>query len=257
MPEKTTPPRLEVIGVTGIPEVKPGDALGALIAAAAERQGTPLADGDALVVTQKIVSKSEGRVVDLGTVTPSPFAVGWAERVDRDPRLVELVLRESRAVVRMDEERGILITETHHGFVCANSGIDTSNVPGDEMVALLPVDSDESARGIREDIRRAGADVAVVVSDTFGRAWREGHVNFAIGCAGINPIKDYKGTPDAHGMILKVTAIAVADELAAASELVTAKAIGVPVAIIRGYDYDTAPDGVGTLIRESSRDLFR
>ena len=259
MPEKTTPPRLEVIGITGIPEVKPGDALGALIAAAAERQGTPLADGDALVVTQKIVSKSEGRVVDLRTVTPSPFATSWAERVDRDPRLVELVLRESRAVVRMDEARGILITETHHGFVCANSGIDTSNVPGDEMVALLPVDSDKSARGIREDIRgrAAGAEVAVVVSDTFGRAWREGHVNFAIGCAGINPIKDYKGTPDAHGMILKVTAIAVADELAAASELVTAKAIGVPVAIIRGYDYDTAPDGVGTLIRESSRDLFR
>ena len=253
------PPEIRAVGIEGLPEVRAGDDLAAQIMDAAVAQGTAIDDGDVLVVTQKIISKSEGRVVDLRTVTPSPFATSWAERVDRDPRLVELELRESRAVVRMDEARGILITETHHGFVCANSGIDTSNVPGDEMVALLPVDSDKSARGIREDIRgrAAGAEVAVVVSDTFGRAWREGHVNFAIGCAGINPIKDYKGTPDAHGMILKVTAIAVADELAAASELVTAKAIGVPVAIIRGYDYDTAPDGVGTLIRESSRDLFR
>ena len=259
MPEQTAPPRLEIFGLTGIPEVKPGDPLGALIAEAAERQGTPLRDGDALVVTQKIVSKSEGRVVDLRDVTPSPFARSWGERADRDPRIIELVLSESRSIVRMDEARGILITETHHGFVCANSGIDTSNVPGDEMVALLPVDSDKSAREIRGDIGRhaAGADVAVVISDTFGRAWREGHVNFAIGCAGISAIKDYKGTPDAHGMILKVTAIAVADELAAASELVTAKAIGVPVAIIRGYEYDIAPDGVAPLIRDSSRDLFR
>ena len=239
--------------------MKPGDPLGALIAGAAAQQGTPLQHGDALVVTQKIVSKSEGRVVDLRTVTPSSFASSWADRVGRDPRLVELVLRESRSVVRMDETRGILITETHHGFVCANSGIDTSNVPGDEMVALLPVDSDESARAIREDIRAhaAGAEVAVIISDTFGRAWRDGHVDFAIGCAGISAIKDYKGTPDAHGMILKVTAIAVADELAAAAELVTAKAIGVPVAIIRGYEYDAAPDGVAPLIRDSSRDLFR
>ena len=259
MPTHDSPPRLEVIGVTGIPEVKPGDPLGALIAEAAARQGTPLLGGDALVVTQKIVSKSEGRVVDLRDVTPSAFAVDWARRTERDPRLIELVLRESRAVVRMDEARGILITETHHGFVCANAGIDASNVPGDEFVALLPVDSDASARGIRADIRKheSGADVAIVISDTFGRAWREGHVNFAIGCAGIAAIKDYKGTPDAHGYILKVTSIAVADELAAASELVTAKAIGVPVAIIRGYEYDAAPDGVVPLIRESSRDLFR
>ncbi len=252
-------PRVEVIGVTGIPEVKPGDRLGDLIADAAGEQGTPIQDSDVLIVTQKIVSKAEGRVVDLTGVEPSAFAREWADACDKDARLIELVLRESRSIVRMDVERGILITETRHGFICANSGIDTSNIPGDNMVAMLPVDSDESARRIGGEVRQRAAvsHVAVIVSDTFGRAWREGHANFAIGAAGINPIRDYKGTPDAYGQILKVTAIAVADELAAASELVTAKSIGVPVAIARGYEYERAPDGVGSLLRERSRDLFR
>ncbi|MCI0438726.1 MAG: coenzyme F420-0:L-glutamate ligase [Chloroflexi bacterium] len=251
-------PRIEVIGITGLPEIKPGHQLGEMIVDAARAQGTPLAHGDALVVTQKIVSKAEGRVVDLTAVEPSEFARQLAESSGKDARLVELVLRESRAIVRMDLGRGIIITETKHGFVCANSGIDTSNVPGETMVALLPNDPDASARRIREEVRRAaGVTVAVIISDTFGRAWREGHANFAIGAAGINPLKDYKGTPDATGYILKVTNIAVADELAAAAELVTAKAINVPVAIVRGYEYATEPDGAKLLVRDRAKDLFR
>lgn len=252
-------PRIEVIGVTGIPEIKPGDQLGEIITSAAKNQGTPLEGGDVLVVTQKIVSKAEGMVIDLATVEPSVFAHYWASACDKDPRLIELVLRESRSIVRMDMSRGILITETKHGFVCANSGIDTSNVPGEDMVALLPVDSDESARRIGKEILQGDsrAVVAVIISDTFGRAWREGHANFAIGVSGMNPIKDYKGTPDAYGQILKVTAIAIADELASTAELATAKSIGVPVTIIRGYEYAQEPDGVQSLIREKSKDLFR
>ena len=251
-------PRIEVIGVAGIPEVAPGDRLGEMVAAAAERQGTPVETGDVMVVTQKVVSKAEGRLVDLRDVEPSGFACRLAHETGKDPRLVELVLRESRSIVRMDADRGVIITETKHGFVCANAGIDSSNVAGEHIVSLLPEDSDDSARRIRGEVRASsGKEVAVVVSDTFGRAWREGHVNFAIGVAGMSPMKDYRGTPDAYGQILKVTTIAAADELAAAAELATAKAIQVPVTLIRGYDYQREPDGVQPLIRERSRDLFR
>jgi coenzyme F420-0:L-glutamate ligase/coenzyme F420-1:gamma-L-glutamate ligase len=250
---------LQVVGITGIPEIEPGDPLGETIAAAAQRQGTPIEPDDILVVTQKIVSKAEGRVEDLASVEPSAFASRFAQRTGRDARLVELVLRESRAIVRMDVERGILITETKHGFVCANAGIDASNVPGDDRVSLLPEDPDRSARTIREQVAATtgGTTVAVIISDTFGRAWREGHVNFAIGAAGISPIKDYRGTPDAQGTVLKVTTIAIADELAAAAELVTEKTVQVPVAIVRGYSYEPEPEGIGALLRPRSRDLFR
>ncbi len=263
VPETTEPHSkpaqgIHVFGVTGIPEVSPGDDLGLLLADASRRQGTPLETGDVLVVTQKIVSKAEGRVVDLRDVEPTDFATNLACWTNKDPRLVELVLRESRALVRVDLGRGIIITETHHGFVCANAGIDTSNVPGETRVALLPEDPDGSARRIRARVRAtSGADVAVIVSDTFGRAWREGHVNFAVGVSGMGPIKDYRGTPDAYGSILKVTNIAVADELAATAELVTAKAINVPAAIVKGY---TVPEGDGVvseLLRDRDRDLFR
>ena len=254
-------PRVEVIGVTGLPEMTGGERLGGMIAGAARAQGTPLADGDVVVVTQKIVSKAEGRLVDLGSVRPSALARHFAEATGKDARLVELVLRESRAVVRMDADRGIIISETRHGFVCANAGIDASNVPGDDVVCLLPEDSDASARRIRAEIAGAdggGADVAVIVSDTFGRAWREGHANFAIGVAGMNPMVDYRGTRDAQGVELKVTTIAAADELAAAAELVTAKAIQVPVAIVRGYGF-LPDDGIGAaaLVRDRARDMFR
>ena len=250
---------MDVIGVTGIPEIQPGDLLGEIIVRAAEQQGSPLDSEDILVVTQKIVSKAEGRIVDLRSVEPSEFALQIVKDSDRDPRLVELVLRESRSIVRMDFSRGIMITETKHGFICANAGIDTSNVPGDYLVSLLPEDPDRSARAIQDQVGRLRPTVrvAVIISDTFGRAWREGHANFAIGVAGINPLKDYIGTPDAYGEILNVTRIAVADELASTAELVTAKAINVPVAIIRGYQYSSRPDGVAALIREQSRDLFR
>ena len=253
-------PRIEIIGVIGLPEINKGDNLSEMIVGAAQRQGTPLVNGDILVVTQKVVSKAEGRLVELKDVTPSPFARQLAEDSGKDARLVELVLRESRSIVRMDLDRGIMITETKHGFVCANAGIDSSNVPGDDVVCLLPVDPDKSAQGIRKAIAglTGGAQIGVVISDTFGRAWREGHSNFAIGVDGVEPMKDYRGTLDANGRMLKVTTIAVADELAAAAEMVTAKAINVPVAIVRGYEHGTdSPDGIKPMIRDRSRDLFR
>ena len=219
----------------------------------------PIATGDILVITQKIVSKAEGRVIDLRDVEPSPYACRLAEETSRDPRLVELVLKESRSIVRMDPDRGIIITETRHGFVCANSGIDSSNVPGDNRVCLLPEDPDESASRIRQEVSNAlpGTEVGVIISDTFGRAWREGHVNFAIGAAGLSVLKDYRGTPDAYGRVLKVTNIAVADELAGAAELVTGKTLNIPASIIRGYPCPKEPSGVQPLLRNRSRDLFR
>ena len=258
-PHKKPVHGVHVFGITGIGEIEPGDDLGAMLADAAQRQQTAIEPGDILVVTQKIVSKAEGRVVDLSDVEPSTYASNLASWTGKDPRLVELVLRESRTVVRVEPEHGIIITETHHGFVCANAGIDTSNVPGDGKVALLPQDPDGSARLIRAQVRAAtsGVEAAVIISDTFGRAWREGHVNFAIGVAGMGPIKDYRGTPDAYGMILKVTNIAVADELAAAAELVTGKSIGVPAAIVKGYEAPPGDGSVGDLLRDRSRDLFR
>ena len=247
-----------IFGIAGIPEVRPGDRLGSLIASAASEQGSPLTEGDILVVTQKIVSKAEGRLVDLTTITPSDFAVQFAQYTGRDPRLVELVLRESKSIVRMDPDRGVIISETHHGFVCANAGIDQSNVPGDEVVCLLPEDSDASARRISAEIQEStGLSLPVIVSDTFGRAWREGHVNFAIGVAGMDPMTDYRGTRDAQGREMHVTTIAVADELAAAAELVQFKAIGVPVSVVRGYPYAPSDLGYASLIRERNRDMFR
>ncbi len=253
---------VEIFGVAGIPEIRAGDALGRMISEACEAQGSALKAGDILVVTQKIVSKSEGRLVELSSVSPSEFALSFAARSGRDPRLVELVLRESKAIVRMDADRGVIISETHHGFVCANAGIDQSNVPanvpGEDVACLLPKDSDASARRISDEIRGlTGLDVPVIVSDTFGRAWREGHVNFAIGVAGMDPMADYRGTPDAQGREMHVTTIAVADELAAAAELVQFKAIGVPVSVIRGYPYRAGVGGCGALARERQRDMFR
>ncbi len=252
-------PRVEIIGVTGLPEVAEGDALGEMLLDASAAQGTPISDGDIVLVTQKVVSKSEGRTVDLRTVEPSDQARKLASESGRDARLLEVVLSESISIVRMDAGRGVLITETRHGFVCANAGVDSSNVPGDETVSLLPEDPDGSARSILEDLAKGagGVRVAVIITDTFGRAWRNGHVNFAVGVAGMEPILDYRGTLDALGHELRVTRIAVADELAAASELVMGKADAVPAAIVRGFRYDVSSAGVSTLIRERSLDLFR
>lgn len=238
----------------GLPEVRPGDDLAALIVSAA--RGEPgIRNGDVVVVTQKIVSKAEGRVVPLDAVDPSPEALRLAAETEKDPRLVELILRESVRIVR---QRGpVLITETRHGFVCANAGIDASNV-GSGVVSLLPEDPDRSAQEIRRGVRKAtGADVAVIISDTFGRPWREGHTNVAVGLAGMLPFADYVGQVDPYGYELRVSTLAVADELAAAAELVMGKLDGVPVAIVRGYSYPRGDGSARQMVRPPEKDLFR
>ena len=247
------------IGIAGIPEITEGCDLAEMILNASVAQGTPPEQGDIVVVTQKVVSKAEGRTVELAEVEPSEFAREFAEGAGRDPRLVELVLRESVEVVREDRERGILITETRHGFVCANSGIDSSNVVGDETVTLLPEDPDGSARELLRRLKSETGirELAVIITDTFGRAWREGHVNFAIGLAGMDPFMDYRGQPDAQSKVMAVTKIAVADEVAAASELVMGKVDRVPVAIARGVRYAPGDGGARELVRERTYDLFR
>lgn len=246
---------VSIQGIEGIPEIEAGNDLGRIIADACRAQGETLQDGDVLVVTQKAVSKSEGRFVNLSDVEPSPLAIEMATPWEKDPRHVEVVLRESKRIVKMD--RGVIIVETRHGLVCANAGVDASNVPGGQLM-LLPLDPDASARGIRESLRQhTGADVAVIVSDTFGRPWRAGYTEVAIGVAGMLPIIDYVGKIDTHGRELKATWICVADELASAAELVTGKVNRVPVALIRGY---AAPRGEGSakeIVRAAELDLFR
>ena len=189
---------VRIIGLQGIPNVAPGMDLAQVIAEAAQTQGLSFASGDIMVVTQKIVSKAEGRLVDLRTVRPSPFAVRVAAVQEKDPQVIEVVLRETKRVVKMAQRT--IISETHHGFVCAHAGVDESNVAGEGTVALLPADADASARRLRQGIReRTGVDLAVIISDTFGRPWREGLVNVAIGTAGMEPLKDYRGLPDTEG----------------------------------------------------------
>jgi coenzyme F420-0:L-glutamate ligase / coenzyme F420-1:gamma-L-glutamate ligase len=244
---------LEIIPVEGIPEVRPGDDLPDLIARAT---GEDLRAGDIVVVTHKIVSKAEGRLVDLRAVEPSALAKGFAARYGRDPRQIEVVLRESRRVVRMD--RGLIIAETHHGFVCANAGVDASNVPGDDVVCLLPVDPDASAARLREALTvRTGSDLAVIVSDSFGRPWREGITNVAIGVAGMEPLTDYRGQRDPYGYPLEASILAGADELAAAAELVMGKTEGIPAAIVRNYPYKPGPGTARDLLMAPEKDLFR
>jgi len=249
------PEEIRIIPLEGIPEVREGDDLPGLILKAAEA-GASIKSGDVVVVTQKIVSKAEGRIVSLDSVTPSAEAEQLADETEKDARLVELILRESSRIVR--QSGPILITETKHGFVCANAGIDASNVGPEGLVSLLPEDPDRSAAAIRAAIReRTGVDVAVIITDTFGRAWREGHTNVAIGVAGMRPFADYVGQTDPHGYELRVSTLAVADELAAAAELVNGKLDGVPVAIVRGYAYPRGEGSARELVREAERDLFR
>jgi len=244
---------VEITGVAGIGEITPGADLATLIVDAT--QARPLADGDVVVVTHKIVSKAEGQLVDLRTVTPSALAVRIAEQFGKDARQVEVVLRESVRIVRM--ERGIIISETRHGLICANAAVDASNVAG-ETVCLLPRDPDASAARIRAGLReRTGADVAVIISDSFGRPWRNGIINIAIGVAGMQPLTDYRGQTDPFGNDLRITVIAVADELACASELVMGKVENVPVAVIRGYPYDRTNGTGHDLIMDPAKDLFR
>ncbi len=247
---------LQVFGVPGLPEIDPGADLATMIIAAAAESGNPLADGDVVVVTSKIVSKAEGRVVELADVTPSPFALAWSEQWEKDPAVTELVLRESKRIVR--QLGPILITETHHGFVCANSGIDQSSSGAHGRVVLLPLDPDASARAIRVGLLAGGVDAAVIISDTFGRAWREGQTDIAIGVAGIQPILSYIGQVDPHGHEFKVQAICTVDELTGAAELVKGNVSRVPVAVIRGFQYDIDDAAViAPVLRDQTRDLFR
>jgi coenzyme F420-0:L-glutamate ligase/coenzyme F420-1:gamma-L-glutamate ligase len=249
---------VRILSLPGLPEIQPGDDLVALIVAAAARSQLTIESGDVVVVTQKIVSKAENRLVRLDTVTPSSKAIAWARAWKKDARMIELVLREATRIVRM--ERGVVIAETRHGLVCANAGVDTSNVrPG--WAALLPSDPDASARRLSAGLRAAlGAPLGVVISDTFGRPWREGQTNVAIGVAGLRPILDYRGQADSHGQRLVTSAIAVADELAAAAELVMGKTRGVPVAVVGGTRLGTGRDDEGSaaaLLRRREEDMFR
>ena len=256
--------RLSVVALDGIPEVRPGDDLSGLICAAIERLLAdepgfgPLRADDVLVVTQKVVSKAEGAIVDLTTVEPRPEAVAFAERWQRDPRQIEVVLREAARVVRM--ANGVLITETAHGFVCANGGVDASNVgpASGSIVTLLPVDPDRSAAGIRSGIReRLGMDLPVVVSDSFGRPWRWGIVDVAIGVSGLLPLEDLRGTVDADGRTMSSTVRAVADEIATAAELTLGKIAGRPVAIVRGARPILGEATIRDALIPSEWDLFR
>jgi coenzyme F420-0:L-glutamate ligase/coenzyme F420-1:gamma-L-glutamate ligase len=244
-----------VLPIVGLGEIEPGMGLAALIAAAAEEQGTPLEQGDIVVITQKVVSKAEGCLVPLETVEPSALAREWAERWNKDARVVELVLRQSRRIVRM--ERGVIISETHHGLVCANAGVDCSNVGGDRAT-LLPPDPDASAERLRSAlVALAGAEVGVIISDTFGRAWREGQTNVAIGVAGVEALRHFEGQTDPTGYELRVTMLATADELAGAAELVMGKVDGVPVALVRGLGRALGRGAASELVRPAANDLFR
>jgi coenzyme F420-0:L-glutamate ligase/coenzyme F420-1:gamma-L-glutamate ligase len=246
---------LHLFAVPGIPDVAPGADLGALIADAVSRTGRAIEPGDVFVVAQKIVSKAEGALVRLDEVVPSPLAEHWAAAHGKDAAVVEVIFRESRRIVRMD--RGILITETHHGFVCANAGVDGSNVaPG--FVTVLPRDPDASAERLRATLSEAcGSPVATIVSDTFGRPWREGFVNVALGVAGLRPLIDYRGCLDPFGRELQATVIALVDELASAAEIVTRKTARTPVAIVRGAAEWVGEGSGRMLVRDASRDLFR
>ncbi|MEM2272859.1 MAG: coenzyme F420-0:L-glutamate ligase [Candidatus Bathyarchaeia archaeon] len=248
---------IRIIPVTGMPIIKEGDDLGLLICEAAAKQGTPIEDGDIVVITHVVVSRAEGSVVNLDNILPSEFAKTIAERFDKDPALVEVILRESNSIVRMGD--GHIIAETKHGFICANAGVDKSNVPGERNVALLPRNPDLSAQRIRQRIREVtGKDVAVIISDTHGRPLREGEINVAIGVAGIKPIRDRRGERDLFGYTLRVKRTAIADELSSAAELVIGQADeGIPVAIIRGYQYERSEDATARdLIMPREKSLF-
>ena len=252
--------RVEAVAIEGLGEIVPGDDLPALIAdaLAASTGVLPLRDDDVLVVTQKVVSKAEGAIVDLTTIEPRPVAVEFARRYDRDARQVEVVLREATRVIRM--ANGVVITETPHGFVCANGGIDASNVgPGSgDIVTLLPADPDASAERIRAAVRdRLGHDLPVIVSDSFGRPWRFGIVDVAIGVSGLEPLDDLRGTPDADGRVMKSTVRAVADEIASVAELVFGKTGRHPIALVRGAAFNRGDGHIGGVIMPAQMDLFR
>ena len=239
--------RLEIIAVSSLPEVRPGDDLAALI-----HKATPEIDQTVLLaVAQKVVSKAEGAIVDLREIAPSALARSWAQEWNKDARLIELILAQSRRIVKMD--RGVIISETQYGFVCANAGVDQSNVDGDDSATILPKDPDASAERLRTSLGCG----AVIITDTFGRPWREGLVDVAIGVSGLEPLDDLRGQTDRHGRKLASTIIAVADQLAAAAGLMMRKSTGCPVVLIRGFEFQPAKGSARSLLRKPDQDLFR
>ncbi len=247
---------IQIIGLRKIPLIKQGDDVADSIVKAARGEGVEILDGDVVVIAQKIVSKAEGGIVPLKSVTPSQKAEEIAKTTGKDPRHIETILRDTAKILRLKEAH--LIVETRHGLVCANAGVDRSNVEDPESVTILPADPDKSAREIRRRIHElTGVKAGVIISDTFGRAWRIGQVNVAIGVDGLKPIMDYRGSKDMFGYLLNVTQMAVADELASAAELVMKKSDKVPVAIIRGFNYAQGSGSARELIRPEQEDLFR
>jgi coenzyme F420-0:L-glutamate ligase/coenzyme F420-1:gamma-L-glutamate ligase len=245
---------VQIIGLDNIPEVKPGDHIAKHILHSAGSDSVQ--QGDIVVITHKIVSKAEGQLVDIRTIEPSPLAMQWATVWQKDPRQVEVSLRESRRIVKM--ERGILICETRHGLICANAGVDASNVPGDNIVCLLPVDPDASANQIAVDLSNfLHFHVPVIITDSFGRPWRNGITNIAIGVAGMNALQDYRGQVDGEGREMHVSVLAIADEIAGAAELVMNKLDKCPVAIVRGYNWQIGEGSGKDLVMKPEMDLFR
>jgi coenzyme F420-0:L-glutamate ligase/coenzyme F420-1:gamma-L-glutamate ligase len=249
-------PSITLTAIEGIPMIMPGDNLAELIAHAIARMDLQLRDGDILSICQKIVSKAENRLVNLNDIEPSPLARKFAERWEKDPRAVELVLRQTSRIVRMDN--AVLIVETGPGWVCANAGVDESNSLEDERAILLPEDPDASARRLRDEIRRRlGVSVAVLITDTFGRPWRDGLTEVCLGVAGMNPILDLRGTTDLGGRELHHTVVAIADEIASAAGLLMEKAGAVPAVVVRGFKYEPFDGSAKILIRPAEADLFR
>jgi coenzyme F420-0:L-glutamate ligase / coenzyme F420-1:gamma-L-glutamate ligase len=247
--------KVEIIGIEGIGEVRSGDSIGALICEACSPQTVELRDSDVVVIAQKIISKAEGRIVRLDDIQPSARALALARQLDKEPALVEVILRESREIIRVGGRA--LIVETHHGFICANAGVDQSNV-GSRVVALLPEDPDRSARQVRNEIQqRTGIAPAVIISDSFGRPWRVGTVDISVGISGLKAVKDERGMTDGYGYRLKAAVAALADEIAAAAELVMGKRDRVPVVVVRGCDIEKEEGSVKELLRPAAEDLFR
>jgi coenzyme F420-0:L-glutamate ligase/coenzyme F420-1:gamma-L-glutamate ligase len=247
---------IQIFGLRKLPLIREGDNVADCIIKAANEEHVTIQDRDLIVIAQKIVSKAEGGIIQLKSVTPSPMAEEIAKTSGKDPRHVEVILQQSNKIIRRKDAH--LIVETRHGFVCANAGVDRSNVEDPNSITVLPADADRSAHSIRKQIQKlTGVDVGVIISDTFGRAWRVGQVNVAIGVDGLTPIIDYRGQKDMFGYVLNVTQMAVADELASAAELVMRKSDRIPVAIIRGFDYTPGAGSASELIRPEEEDLFR
>lgn len=247
---------LRIIPISLADEIQPGDSLAEKLLQGLRQRNLAFEPGDILVVKHKIVSKSEGRIVDLATIKPSAQSIAWAKKYKLDARVIELARRESRAVIR--RKNGVFITETRHGFICANSGVDVSNVDGGRHALLLPIDPDRSARRLHRELKKqSGLDIPVLITDTFGRPWREGLVDFCVGIAGMKPLRDDRGRRDPHGYTLHASLEALADELACAATLVCGKLNRTPACIIRGFPYEPARARIRDLLRPAANDLFR